>query len=545
MKLKIISIAIIFLSILSCSNNDEEPPIGPQPDPILKKVLIIGIDGCMPVGVMTANTPNLDALMANGTFSMDARNIKTTSSGPAWSSILTGVWEEKHGVIDNTFNGSKFDSYPHFFKHVKEVYPESRTVSICEWSPINDHIAQSYADITRNSSNAADTGSKAVAELGVDQLTSMFLHFDAPDHAGHSSGFSPSNSHYIDAIEEVDKEIGPIITAMKARENYVKEDWIVIVTTDHGGLGNSHGGNSEEERTVFMIVSGDNVPNKEISKTTTQTTIPPVENCLDSDTELYFKRDGIIEVPNNSAHNFGATQDFSIECRFRSDSPDDVAIVAKKDWVSGLKPGYVFSFKPNTQKFKVNIGDGNTRVDLETEIITDNQWHTVSATFDRDGMLSVYIDGEFSKSISMSSIGNIDVDLPFTIGADGNNSYKFDGYISEVRVFNSLLTSEEIKNWNCKVMDNSHPQYDHVQSYYKITEGTGNIINDLGPKGLHGSLNGAEWKDANTDQIINIDNFDNTPRSVDATNTALIHLCITIESVWKLDGNSLILTECD
>src|SRR5690554_4271737 len=54
------------------------------------KVLIIGIDGCMPVGITAANTPNLDALMANGTYSLKARNTGTTISGPSWSAMLTG-----------------------------------------------------------------------------------------------------------------------------------------------------------------------------------------------------------------------------------------------------------------------------------------------------------------------------------------------------------------------------------------------------------------------------------------------------------------------
>jgi hypothetical protein len=545
MKLKIVLICAILIGVLACSksNDDvEEPAVIEEKKP--KKALVIGIDGCMPSGITASNTPNLDALMANGTFSLGARNTRTTSSGPAWSSILTGVWEEKHGVTNNAFTGSNFSKYPHFFKRVKDVYPSSRNVSVCEWSPINEHVAKLEADIVRSSNNAADTESKAIAELGVKNLTSLFLHFDAPDHAGHSTGFSAENAHYIEAIEEVDTAIGGVIQAMKSRENYIKEDWMVIVTTDHGGIGTGHGGDSEEERTIFMIVSGDNIPNKEIKKVTSLETIAAVDNCLGSSSELYFHRDGIIKVPHNAAHNFGSDQDFTIECRFRSDSPTDVQIVGKKDWDSGLKPGYVFSFKPSTKKFKVNIGDGANRVDIETEEITDNEWHTISATFDRNGMLSVYMDGVFSKSSSMTSIGAIDNNFDLTFGADGNNKYKMEGYVAEVRIFNSLLSADEIDSWTCKTLDNTHPKYTDLKGHWKIDEGSGTSIVDSSPNGFHGVLEGAVWKDATIDKVVEVYNFDGTPRIVDVVNTALTHLCIPIESLWSLDGNSLVQMDC-
>ncbi|MHC4743051.1 MAG: hypothetical protein ACYS8Z_14135, partial [Planctomycetota bacterium] len=64
-----------------------------------KHALIIGIDGCRPDALIAADTPNLDSLMAGGSWTMDAfsggilgtSTQQATSSGPAWSSILTGV----------------------------------------------------------------------------------------------------------------------------------------------------------------------------------------------------------------------------------------------------------------------------------------------------------------------------------------------------------------------------------------------------------------------------------------------------------------------
>ncbi|MCM4170694.1 DUF4983 domain-containing protein [Arenibacter sp. TNZ] len=545
-KIKLV-IGILTISMMSCAQKDSsEIEHDIKKEASAKKVLIIGIDGCRPDGITAANTPNLDALMANGTYSLDARNTGITSSGPGWSSMFTGVWQDKHKVVDNSFSGSDFTRYPHFFKYIKETYPEGRTVSVSQWHPINDQISQGSVDITRNTEDSSvDVKNKAVAELGVEDLTALFVHFDDVDHAGHGTGFSIGNPNYIQAIETVDVSIGALMEALRSRENYNNEEWAILVSTDHGGIGTSHGGDSDEERTIFVIVSGDKIPKGIISKTTTEVIVPPADNCLESDTELYFNSETIVEIPDNAAYNFGASQDFSIECRIRGKVPADVGIIAKKNWDSGLLPGYVFSFKPGTKNFKVNVGDGSNRVDVEAGQIMDNQWHTVSATFDRDGLLKVYVDGVLKNSADMSSIGNIDNTFPFTIGADGNGAYRFNGYISEVRIFNGLLDTETIDEWQCKVLEGTHPMVANLKGHWKLTEGTGMLISDSSPAAAHGTLSGGVWRDATVAAIEAVDNFGDTPRTVDVVITSLTHLCIPIQDSWSLDGTSLIDGSCN
>lgn len=537
-------LGILFLLILSCKNSDVTNEQIPKEKEKIKKVLIIGMDGCRPDALTAANTPSLDALMANATYSLDARNLTITSSGPSWSSMLTGVWEDKHGITNNSFSGANFEVYPHFFKRVEDFDSNYRTVSVCQWDPINDFLAEQVADVVWNTGSGTETKEKAVSELSNPDLTALFVHFDDIDGAGHSYGYSSEIPNYLSAIEGVDSEIGDLMAALKNRKYYDDENWVIIVSTDHGGKGRSHGGNSDEERTIFVIASGDAIPNEKIAKTTSETTVPPANNCLNSTSELYFEKDAIIEVANNTAHSFGDAQDFSIECRVRSTSPNDVSIVSKKDWYSGSLPGYVFSFNPNEKKFKVNVGDGTNRIDVNASVITDNEWHTLSATFDRDGDLSVYVDGVLKNSISMATIGNIDNAFPFTIGADGNNAYKYDGHIAEVRVFNTLLSEDDIDTWKCNVLDNTHPKYGNLQGHWKLTEGTGTTITDSSPIGADGILSGGIWEDATISKTVIVSNYENTPRTIDVVKTALNHLCIPIQASWKIEGNSLIDMRC-
>ena len=546
MKMRILFLVeIVLLQLLvGCSSHSSEDTTKPPLiDVKINKVLIIGIDGCRPDGITAASTPNLDALMVNATYSLDARCLFTTSSGPGWTSMLSGVWQDKHNVTNNSYNGNNFVDYPHFFKRVEDANSDYRTVSIVQWNPINDHMASLQADVVINSDTDEDVKNAVANELTNNDPTVLFVQLSNVDFAGHGTGFTPNNPNYIDAIETVDTQIGSMISSLKNRDSYNKENWLILLSTDHGGLGTTHGGPSDEERTIFVIASGDNIPNKEIKAVTEQITIPPANNCLDSDDELWFD-DAYAQVLHNSNFNFGASKDFSLECRIRSKIPEDVGLVGKKDWSSGLNKGFVFSFQPSNSNLKVNVGDGSNRIDVNAGEITDNEWHTVSATFDRDGLLKVYVDGEMKNSASMSSIGDIDNGLPFTIGADGNFNWKYKGYIAEVRLFDTLLDESDIDGWTCKILDNTHSKYSNLVGHWKLTEGSGTVIADSSPNSYNGTLTNAEWKDANVSIVETIKKFDDTPRTVDVAVTALNHLCIPIEASWNLEGNSIIDSDC-
>lgn len=130
--------------------------IADKPEPIRhtksRRVLIIGVDGTRPDALAKAKTPHLDRLIENGAFTDSAQILGSryqendTISGPGWSSILTGVWADKHGVYDNSFRGRKYEIFPHFFKHLKRSRPEAETISLASWEPISEYIV-SDADI--------------------------------------------------------------------------------------------------------------------------------------------------------------------------------------------------------------------------------------------------------------------------------------------------------------------------------------------------------------------------------------------------------------
>ncbi|MEU2510144.1 alkaline phosphatase family protein [Streptomyces sp. NPDC007863] len=226
-----------------------------------RKVLVIGLDGVLLSRVRDADAPHLKSLMAQGltaTSSLYAEPLAPTLSGPGWSTVLTGVWPDKHNVKDNSFGGHSLAQYPDFLTRIETAKPRLSTYAVASWNAITDTILSSRVD-TRISTPAAEydagTTSRAVARLRNSNPDAVFVHLDDVDHAGHSQG--AASQAYLDAIHGVDSRVGEIVTAVRSRTTYASEDWLIIVTTDHGHTdAGGHGGSSWPERQTFVIATG-------------------------------------------------------------------------------------------------------------------------------------------------------------------------------------------------------------------------------------------------------------------------------------------------
>lgn len=226
------------------------------------KVLVIGIDGLRPDALMRAHTPNIDGLIANGAISLEARTGVVTVSGPGWSSFLTGVWAAKHEVTSNSFTRPRYDRYPHFFNRIKETRPDLVTASFVTWMPLDQYfINADNADFSGAFEYEADGDVRAVAAckavLAGEDVDVVFHYFADVDVAGHEHGFHPRVEPYLAEIEEVDAQLGELLAAVRSRPTYADEDWLVLLSTDHGGtLDGSHGRDEPAHRRIPYIASG-------------------------------------------------------------------------------------------------------------------------------------------------------------------------------------------------------------------------------------------------------------------------------------------------
>ena len=102
--------------------------------------------------------------------------------------------------------------------------------------------------------NDADSTAKALDVIRKDETDIIFVILQSADKAGHKYGFLDEVNEYVNACRAVDEEAAKFIEAAE-RVDGENIDRLIVITTDHGGIGRRHGGQSPDERSTWAAFS--------------------------------------------------------------------------------------------------------------------------------------------------------------------------------------------------------------------------------------------------------------------------------------------------
>lgn len=255
-----ILLTTLFLNVVE-SEFQDDPPV--DDSGVEQKVLIIGIDGVrgdVAEIVAQRNDSAFGRIKENGAWSFNSTVGPYAISGPGWSSMLTGVWCDRHGVVDNSFHGSTHSSVPDIFEIVETYDSNMRTAAVYWWEPIGYEIlSEDSVDVLERFESDELVRDRAVELLTNDEeLDVLLVSIDTPDAAGHKYGFSPEVDEYVEAVNASNDMATVIMDALEQR-NMSNENWITIITSDHGGGGRflqNHYPSEPLDRRTFMLVDG-------------------------------------------------------------------------------------------------------------------------------------------------------------------------------------------------------------------------------------------------------------------------------------------------
>lgn len=256
------AVALAGLATLASSCSPEKSNSkSPAPD----HVIIIGVDAMSPDGIINADTPVLDEIMAEGAYTLNARGVLPTSSSTNWASMVSGAGPEQHGVTSNGWERDDFnfppvttgteDIFPTIFGVARTQRPSMEMGAIYTWSGFGRLIERTALSYDANGSDDEDTMNKAVAYIKGKKPGLLFIHFDDVDHAGHTYGHKTQT--FYDAVALADTQIGAIIQATK--DAGIFENTTFIISADHGGIGYGHGGETLDELEIPFLVYGKGV----------------------------------------------------------------------------------------------------------------------------------------------------------------------------------------------------------------------------------------------------------------------------------------------
>ncbi len=243
----------------------------------VKKAIIIGYDGCRADALALAqgNDSGIRKMLDNGAsinlsycggVNYPETNTQDTSTAPGWCSILTGELADKTGITGNGI--TKNMEYKTLFTSLTEEKIIDSASFVTSWDGhfstdnATYNIEKKYCEdnnlnvkfnFCSSDTNSANTVIKDLKNEDCSDF--IFAIYEGTDHAGHAFGFSTNNPIYQVGFRINDVLAYRTLVAIEERETYETEDWLIIISADHGGFKTGHGGPSIQERMTFIVTN--------------------------------------------------------------------------------------------------------------------------------------------------------------------------------------------------------------------------------------------------------------------------------------------------
>jgi predicted AlkP superfamily pyrophosphatase or phosphodiesterase len=148
--------------------------------------------------------------------------------------------------------------FPSIFYVMKTQQPNKELGVVYEWDGIGNLFERKFVDADIDCTGDDATVLQATQYIKKKRPNLLAIHFNGPDAVGHNIGFQ--TPEYYTQLTKTDKQIAEIIESTKQAGTF--NETLFIVSSDHGGLGKEHGGNTMMEMQVPWILYGKAVRNK-------------------------------------------------------------------------------------------------------------------------------------------------------------------------------------------------------------------------------------------------------------------------------------------
>lgn len=215
----------------------------------MKKTILILVDGMRPDSMETCGHAFLDELKAHSYYTMNAQTVMPSVTLPCHMSLFHSVEPDRHGILTNTFVPQvrpvagiceimrKAKKNCAMFYNWEELKDLSRPDSLAWACYISGHV-YSYEQANPRLTE------EACKYIESDKPDFLFLYLGLTDAVGHNKGWM--TEEYLNAVKTS-------IDCIQKTAERAGEEYVTIVTADHGGHARSHGSDLPEDMTIPLF----------------------------------------------------------------------------------------------------------------------------------------------------------------------------------------------------------------------------------------------------------------------------------------------------
>jgi hypothetical protein len=216
----------------------------------IRHVVVFGVDGMGGQFTGGPATPNLDALVEESAWTLNAQSALPTMSSTNWMSMINGSTPDQHGVLSNGWQPGDSAPQETMFQSLRTAQPDAKIGIFHDWADFGRLVESGAADVSTHPGDEVQTMDAALDWLQQESPDLLFVHLDIVDHEGHFNTWG--STAYDSAIEQVDGMLGNLRTVLETTGMWPYT--AVIVSADHGGAGFSHGADTPAERAIPFVL---------------------------------------------------------------------------------------------------------------------------------------------------------------------------------------------------------------------------------------------------------------------------------------------------
>ena len=234
--MRVASLTVAALAACSAASSASSK-YGPQ-------VVIISVDGLRPDAISDATSPTLMMIARRGTQALKVETIRPSETTPSHASMLSGYGPKVHRIEWDGWQPERGNiTVPTLLSVARQN--AMQTVMIVGKHKLL-HIAPQGGIFISATRGDDEIINEAIVRAGL-PFDILFIHLPNVDLVGHAKGWMSAD--YIAQVTAMDRAIARLLPAIPLSAT-------IIITADHGGMGNNHGAELAQNMSIPWIATG-------------------------------------------------------------------------------------------------------------------------------------------------------------------------------------------------------------------------------------------------------------------------------------------------